>query len=149
MYSLEIQIFRGYWMVNWFKQEFGLQNEMRLAEETGVETETAFRRAGTVSPARLAGPGLQPYWSPGIRHPGPEARGAIIGFGDVHTRAHIYRAILEGVAYALREGRRTHQQAQRRAHPRAARGRRRQPEQRRHADHRRYLRPAGISPACI
>jgi sugar (pentulose or hexulose) kinase len=48
---------------------------------------------------------LQPYWSPGIRIPGPEAKGAMIGFGDVHTRAHMYRAILEGLAYALREGR--------------------------------------------
>jgi len=48
---------------------------------------------------------LQPYWSPGVREPGPEAKGSIIGFGDVHTRAHIYRAILEGLAYALREGR--------------------------------------------
>jgi sugar (pentulose or hexulose) kinase len=47
---------------------------------------------------------LQPYWTPGIRVPGPEAKGAIIGFGDVHTRAHVYRAILEGLAYALREG---------------------------------------------
>ena len=47
---------------------------------------------------------LQPYWSPGLKVPGPEARGAIIGFGDVHTRAHLYRAILEGLAYALREG---------------------------------------------
>jgi sugar (pentulose or hexulose) kinase len=47
---------------------------------------------------------LQPYWSPGVRNPGPEAKGAIIGFGDVHTRAHVYRAILEGLAYALREG---------------------------------------------
>ena len=27
----------------------------------------------------------------------------MIGFSDVHTRAHIYRAILEGLAYALRE----------------------------------------------
>jgi len=36
--------------------------------------------------------------------PGPEAKGAIIGFGDVHTRAHFYRSILEGLAYALREG---------------------------------------------
>ena len=27
-----------------------------------------------------------------------------IGFGDVHKRAHIYRAILEGLAYGLREG---------------------------------------------
>jgi sugar (pentulose or hexulose) kinase len=48
---------------------------------------------------------LQPYWSPGVRHPGPDAKGAVIGFGDVHTRAHLYRAILEGLAYALREGR--------------------------------------------
>ena len=47
---------------------------------------------------------LQPYWSPGVRIPGPEARGAIIGFNAVHTRAHLYRAILEGLAYALREG---------------------------------------------
>jgi sugar (pentulose or hexulose) kinase len=47
---------------------------------------------------------LQPTWSPGVRIPGPEAKGAIIGFGDVHTRAHVYRAILEGLAYALREG---------------------------------------------
>ena len=47
---------------------------------------------------------LQPTWSPGVRVPGPEAKGAIIGFGDVHTRAHLYRAILEGLAYALREG---------------------------------------------
>jgi sugar (pentulose or hexulose) kinase len=47
---------------------------------------------------------LQPYWSPGVRVPGPEAKGAVIGWGDVHTRAHLYRAILEGVAYALREG---------------------------------------------
>jgi sugar (pentulose or hexulose) kinase len=47
---------------------------------------------------------LQPYWTPGIRVPGREAKGAIVGFGDVHTRAHVYRAILEGLAYALREG---------------------------------------------
>nr|MBP7958015.1 hypothetical protein [Ottowia sp.] len=43
------------------------------------------------------------FWNPGIKSPGPEAKGAIIGFGDVHTRAHMYRAILEGLAYALRE----------------------------------------------
>ena len=28
----------------------------------------------------------------------------MIGFTDAHTRAHLYRAILEGLAYALREG---------------------------------------------
>jgi sugar (pentulose or hexulose) kinase len=39
-----------------------------------------------------------------LKYPGPEAKGAIIGFGDVHGKAHVYKAILEGVAYALREG---------------------------------------------
>ena len=47
---------------------------------------------------------LQPYWSPGLKVPGPEAKGAIIGFGDLHGRAHMYKAILEGVAFDLREG---------------------------------------------
>src|SRR5205085_320579 len=46
--STEVQVFRGYWMVNWFKEQFGHLE---------------------------------------------------------HTRAHVYRAILEGLAYALREGR--------------------------------------------
>ena len=47
---------------------------------------------------------LQPYWTPGLKLPGPEAKGAVIGFGDIHNRAYFYKAILEGLAYALREG---------------------------------------------
>ena len=102
-YNLEIQIYRGYWMVNWFKQEFG-QREEQMAAELGVEPEMLFDDLVNAVPPGSQGLVLQPYWSPGLRNPGPEARGAIIGFGDVHTRAHIYRAILEGLAYALREG---------------------------------------------
>ena len=30
--------------------------------------------------------------------------GSIIGFGDVHSRAYVYRALLEGLVYGLREG---------------------------------------------
>ncbi len=90
-------------MVSWFKQEFGLREE-RLASEKGVEPEVLFDELVESVPPGSQGLVLQPYWSPGLRSPGPEARGAIIGFGDVHTRAHIYRAILEGLAYALREG---------------------------------------------
>lgn len=103
MYTLELQIYRGYWMVTWFKQEFGLR-EQQLAEQRGVEPEALFDELVNTVPPGSEGLVLQPYWSPGLRHPGPEARGAIIGFGDVHTRAHIYRAILEGLAYALRDG---------------------------------------------
>ena len=102
-YSFEIQIYRGYWMVTWFKQEFGLR-EQGLAEAQGIEPETLFDDLVSAVPPGSEGLVLQPYWSPGLVFPGPEARGAIIGFSDVTTRAHIYRAILEGLAYALREG---------------------------------------------
>jgi sugar (pentulose or hexulose) kinase len=102
-YSLEIQVYRGYWMVSWFKREFG-SRERRIAEERGVAAEVLFDELIDQVPPGSMGLTLQPYWSPGVKIPGPEAKGAIIGFGDVHTRAHIYRSILEGIAYALREG---------------------------------------------
>ena len=102
-YNTEVQITRGFWMVSWFKQQFGL-HEQQLALERGVMPESLFdAMVNTVEPGSQ-GLMLQPFWNPGIKVPGPEAKGAVIGFGDVHTRAHLYRAILEGLAYALREG---------------------------------------------
>lgn len=70
----------------------------------GVEPEELFDQLVQKAPPGSQGLVLQPYWSPGLKVPGPEARGAVIGFGDVHTRAHFYRAILEGLGYGLREG---------------------------------------------
>jgi len=102
-YTLEMQIFRGYWMVSWFKQEFGLHEQQR-ADLLGIEPEILFDQLVEKVPPGSHGLVLQPYWSPGLKVPGPEARGAVIGFGDVHTRAHLYRAILEGLTYALFEG---------------------------------------------
>ncbi|MEI2690679.1 MAG: FGGY-family carbohydrate kinase [Anaerolineae bacterium] len=102
-YSLEVQIYRGYWMVSWFKQQFG-HPEQAAAEALGVIPELLFDALVGQVPPGSQGLVLQPYWSPGIKAPGPEAKGAVIGFGDVHTRAHLYRAIIEGLAYALREG---------------------------------------------
>jgi sugar (pentulose or hexulose) kinase len=103
-YNTEIQIYRGFWMVSWFKREFA-HREQQLAADRGIATEALFDELVKQVPPGSMGLTLQPYWSPGVRDPGPEAKGAIIGFGDVHTRAHIYRAILEGLAYALRQGR--------------------------------------------
>jgi sugar (pentulose or hexulose) kinase len=102
-YSLEVQVTRGYWMIEWFKREFGAA-EVARAREAGVDTEALFDDLVAATPPGAMGLMLQPYWSPGVRVPGPEAKGAVIGWGDVHTRAHLYRAILEGLAYALREG---------------------------------------------
>ncbi|MDZ7700204.1 MAG: FGGY-family carbohydrate kinase [Deltaproteobacteria bacterium] len=102
-HTLEVQIYRGFWMVNWFKEEFGFP-ECRQAELDGVAAETLFDQLVADIPPGSLGLMLQPYWTPGLKMPGPEAKGAIIGFGDVHTRAHLFRSILEGLAYALRDG---------------------------------------------
>ena len=103
-YNTEVMVFRGFWMVSWFKEQFG-HAERQRGLELGVEAETLFDELVESVPPGSMGLMLQPFWSPGIREPGLEAKGSIIGFGDVHTRAHLYRAILEGLAYALRQGR--------------------------------------------
>ncbi len=103
-FSTEIQIYRGFWMVSWFREQFAHLEQQRAAHD-GVPVESLFDELVKDAPPGAMGLMLQPYWSPGVRDPGPEAKGAIIGFGDVHTRAHLYRAILEGLAYGLRQGR--------------------------------------------
>ncbi|MFK7731618.1 MAG: FGGY-family carbohydrate kinase [Pseudomonadales bacterium] len=102
-YNVEMYVPRGYWMVSWFKNEFGFKEQQRAAEE-GVAVETLFDDLLKAVPPGSMGLTLQPYWSSGAVDTGPEAKGAIIGFGDVHTRAHLYRALIEGLTYALREG---------------------------------------------
>jgi len=102
-FNTEIMIFRGYWMINWFKKEFGYR-ETEIAKQKGIAPEQLFDEMISNIPPGSMGLTLQPYWSPGIKLPGSEAKGSIIGFGDVHIRAHIYRAIIEGLAYALKDG---------------------------------------------
>jgi len=102
-YSLEVQVYRGYWLVDWFKRQFGAR-EVAQADELGIAPEALFDDLVRATEPGSMGLLIQPTWTPGVRIPGPEAKGAMIGFGDVHTRAHLYRAILEGLAYALREG---------------------------------------------
>lgn len=91
-------------MVSWFKEEFALR-ECSLALEEGVAAEEILDRLVAGIPPGSQGLVLQPFWSPGLRYPGPEARGSVIGFSGAHNRGHLYRSILEGLAYALREGR--------------------------------------------
>ena len=100
---VELQVLRGFWMVEWFKREFGA-SEISRGAALEVPPEALFEDLLAGSPPGAMGLILQPYWMPGVRYPGPEAKGAIVGFGDVHGRAHVYRAILEGLAYGLREG---------------------------------------------
>ncbi len=102
-FNPEVDVKRGYWMVSWFKREFAL-HERQVAASRGIEAEELFDELVNCVPPGSMGLTLQPYWMPGFKVLGPEAKGAIIGFGEIHTRSHLYRAILEGLAYALREG---------------------------------------------
>src|SRR5699024_7605676 len=88
----------------WVKQEFAAQE---VAAATGRDCAPEQLLDELIEPIAPGSDGLivLPTWSPGVRTPGPEARGAMVGFRDGHTRAHVYRAILEGLAFGLREGR--------------------------------------------
>jgi len=86
-------------MVSWFKREF-CKHEEEEAQKLGVAPEELLdREIEEVSPGSM-GLILQPYWHP--LENDPLSKGAIIGFSGEHTKKHIYRAIVEGVAYELR-----------------------------------------------
>ena len=101
-YNLDVQIYRGYWMLNWFIKQFG--SEGPSVEDIVIHPEMIQKfndEMAKIEPG-CNGLVLQPYWGPGLRR--PLAKGAIVGFSDVHTKIHMYRAIVEGIGYALREG---------------------------------------------
>jgi sugar (pentulose or hexulose) kinase len=100
-YNPEVEIFRGYWMITWFKREFAYE-EVLEAKRRGIAPEELLNRHLANTRPGAMGLMVQPYWGPGLRQ--PAAKGAMVGFGDVHTKAHVYRAVIEGLGYALKEG---------------------------------------------
>ena len=102
-YCSEIQTQRGFWLVTWFKEQFASE-ERSSARKLNIVTEEFFDNFLRQTEPGSNGLIVQPYWEGGVSTPGPEARGSIIGFNSDHKKAHIYRAIIEGLAYSLREG---------------------------------------------
>ena len=100
-FNPEVQIFRGYWTISWFVENFA-QDLVAEANKQGRHVEELLNEQIATVPAGCDGLVLQPFWQAGLTT--PEARGSIVGFSDFHTRAHVYRAIIEGIDFALREG---------------------------------------------
>ena len=94
----EIQVFRGFWMLSWFIQEFGVKDKEE-ADAMGISAEELINQRAEKVPAGCNGLLLQPYWTPDILK--PDSYGAMIGFSDYHTRYHVYRAIIEGICLEL------------------------------------------------
>jgi len=98
-YNLDVQVYRGFWMLNWFFKEFGAKkiNDLIIDEVKADE----FNQHLSEVPPGSDGLILQPYWGSLLER--PNVKGAVIGFTDVTTRMHFYRAIIEGIFYCLRE----------------------------------------------
>jgi sugar (pentulose or hexulose) kinase len=101
LYNIEVHINRGYWMISWFRDNFA-HKETAEAMIDKMAVEEKLNEQMLKIPPGSEGLVLSPYWGPGLRR--PEAKGAIIGWSDVHTKVHLYRAIVEGVAFGIQEG---------------------------------------------
>jgi len=83
--------------LRWFRDQFCSQGKTR------PKYDALMKEAGR-APAGADGLLWTPYLM-GERTPhlDPHARGALVGLTAQHTRAHVIRAILEGVAFSLRD----------------------------------------------
>jgi sugar (pentulose or hexulose) kinase len=91
---------RGHWLVSWFRDQFASQ-AVEEARKRGVSPEQILNEEAEKVPPGAEGLILFPYWLPWPTI--PQAKGLILGFYDaVHKRPHVFRAILEGIAYGLR-----------------------------------------------
>ena len=86
-------------VINWFKENF-CGNESALATERGVDVYTILNELAASIPPGSEGLIVNDYWQ-GNRTPyvDPEARGIMRGFSLKHTTGHVFRAIMEGIAY--------------------------------------------------
>jgi len=84
--------------LRWFRDQFG------AGAEDGRDPYERLTEAAAAAPAGSDGALWAPYLM-GERTPhlDPHARGALVGLTAGHTRAHVVRAILEGVAFSLRD----------------------------------------------
>lgn len=84
--------------LRWFRDQFGvISSDGRDPYESLTEEAT---RSTTGANGLLWTPYLMGERTP---HLDPEARGALVGLTALHTRADMIRAILEGVAFSLRD----------------------------------------------
>ena len=100
-YTLETFMGGGTYNLNWFVERFsGLDSRalgLPLSPEQILETAAAQLPPGAEGLMALpywAG-SLTPYWD-------PNARGVLLGMTGIHGKAHVYRALLEGIAYEQR-----------------------------------------------
>jgi len=84
--------------LKWFREQFGTAGNKSGSSYDQLSEEAAAIEAGSGGV----------FWAPYLMgertpHLDPDARAAFIGLSASHTRAHLVRAILEGVAFSLKD----------------------------------------------
>jgi xylulokinase len=100
-YTLETFLGGGTFNLNWFVEKFSGVDTRALGLDITPEQvlETAAAKLPPGSDGLLALPywagALTPYWD-------HNARGVLLGLTGVHGKSHVYRALLEGIAFEQR-----------------------------------------------
>jgi xylulokinase len=93
--------------LRWFRDTFGIASGGPASTASGSSTRDPYEFLS--EEAAAAPPGAEGLlWAPYLMgertpHLDPNARGALVGIASSHRRAHILRAILEGVAFSLKD----------------------------------------------
>ena len=90
-------------LTHWFRDNFALDLDAK-ARASGANVFGEIAKLAEGVPAGSEGLVILPYCS-GERTPinDPKAKGMIFGLNLQHTRAHIYKALLEGVGYGINQ----------------------------------------------
>ena len=89
----------GMWTVSWFCDQFG-SGVLEEARNRGISIEEFFNREAAGVPAGCEGLLTIHDWAPPVA--AVYRKGVMFGFDGRHTRAHIYRSILEGIAFTVK-----------------------------------------------
>jgi len=98
-FLLETALMGGAYTINWFIEHFAGAADLT----PGASAEAALEAAIQQVPPGSLGLMLVPYWN-SVLNPywDASASGIVVGWRGAHGRAHLYRSILEGIAFEQR-----------------------------------------------
>jgi len=101
MYALNGCMATSGMLLRWFRDNF-CKDAVKDAEQQGMDTYAVLDHQAEIIEAGSEGIVILPYFM-GEKTPinNPYARGVVFGLTTYHSRAHIYRALLEAVAYGF------------------------------------------------
>ena len=100
-FSLETFMGGGTFNLTWFVERFSAVDPRALGLD--VSAESILETAASQLPPGAEGLMVLPYWTGALTpYWDHDARGVILGLTGIHGKSHVYRALLEGIAFEQR-----------------------------------------------